>query len=349
MDGTPSPTLRWAPVLLAWAILGLLFLPQALLLNLTRPEPWPQWLAALRSLLIFLIWALFTPLLLRAVRRWPPFSPMRWRNGLRLVGAAIALSALHLSLMAVFGAAVAAAAGAPVDPRRLLTSAAIGIGATNLLMSAAVCAVGIALLHFHARRAAEHQLAEARLAVLRHQLQPHFLFNTLNALAELVLSDPRRAESLLLRLSALLRRALADGQARRITLREELDFLDDYLAIQQALFGERLRVERDIDDDTLNARLPPMLLQPLVENGLRHGLAPRREGGTLRLRTRREPGRLWIEIADDGAGAADPAREGIGLRNTRERLRSEYGAGAGIDIDTAPGRGYRIRLELPAP
>jgi LytS/YehU family sensor histidine kinase len=182
---------------------------------------------------------------------------------------------------------------------------------------------------------------------LRAQLQPHFLFNTLNALAELVHADPHLAESLLLRLSQLLRRALdGDGQ-RRVTLREELDFLDDYLAIQHALFGERLQLRRDVDARALDAQLPPMLLQPLVENALRHGLGPRREGGTLSLSARLTPDGLVFEVADDGVGIRGGLVEGVGLRNTRERLSTEFGADASLQVESAPGEGCRVSLTVP--
>lgn len=344
MSVSPRNPVRWPAVSLAWAVLALVFLPQALALNLNRPEPWPLWLAALRNLAIFGLWALLTPAALHAVRRWPPFGAAGWRNALRLTALAMGLCVLHLLAMAVF---TAATAGGAVDAWRLLLAMVLGLGATNLLMAAAVLAVGIAQLQFEARRNAERQLAQAHLAALRQQLQPHFLFNTLNALAELVHADADAAEAMLLRLSALLRRSLEDAQARRISLREELDFLDDYLAIQHALLGDRLRIERDITPETLDATVPPMLLQPLVENALRHGLAPRREGGTLRLDAWRGQTHLCMRVSDDGVGAQPPLREGIGLRNTRARLVTEYGEAACIVIDAAPGQGVRVDLHLP--
>lgn len=338
------PSLRWTPVLLAWSALALAFLPQAVVLNLSRPEPLPLWVAITRNALIFGLWALFTPAALAAVRRWPPLGEARWRNGLRLLGVALLLSALHVVLMTL---ATAAIFGGQVDLLRLFGGMAVGLAATNLLMAAALLAIGIALLQWEARRRAEQQLTEARLAALRHQLQPHFLFNTLNALAELVHQDPARAEALLLQLSGLLRRALDGGAMQRVSLREELDFLDDYLAIQQTLLGDRLRIERDLPADTLDLALPPMLLQPLVENALRHGLGGRREGGVLQLRSRRESAALSIEIGDDGPGAAFPLRESVGLANTRERLANEYAGRATLALETAPGAGFRVRLELP--
>ncbi|KFN48983.1 sensor histidine kinase [Arenimonas composti] len=329
----------------AWAGLSVVFLPQTLLLNAARPQPSPLWLAIAHNTAIFLLWALLTPAALRAVRRWPPFAAARWRHGLRLVGVALALTALHLVAMT---ALVIALHGGRLPLLPVFVGQGVGLAATDLLVVAGLFAVGIALLQHDARRSAEAQLAQARLAALRLQLQPHFLFNTLNALAELVHVDPARAEAMLLRLSGLLRRALDDGERQRVSLREELDFLDDYLAIQHDLFGDRLRVERAIEPAALNVAVPPMLLQPLVENALRHGLAPRPAGGTLRLAATVVGARLHLVVADDGAGATPPLREGVGLANTRARLASEYGDRAGLTVATAPGGGFRLDLVLPA-
>ena len=341
---SPRPPLRWLPLLLAWSALALVFLPQALLLNLGRPEPWPAWMAVLRNVAIFLLWVPLTLLALRALRRWPPLGAARWRNGLRLAGVALGLAALHVLAMAALTALLAGGA----DPWRLFAGLATGLVATNLLMAAAVFFAGVAQLQGEARRDAEAQLAHARLASLRQQLQPHFLFNTLNALAELVHADAARAEAMLLRLSSLLRRALDDGERQRVSLAEELDFLDGYLEIQQALLGERLRIERAVGTDTLNAAVPPMLLQPLVENALRHGLGARTGGGVLRLPARRDGDLLELRIADDGTGARLPLREGVGLANTRARLLSEYRGRASLQLRTAPGAGFAVTLHLPA-
>ena len=331
-------------MLLAWALLGLVFLPQALVSNLGRPDPLPVWFAVSRNLAIFGLWALFTPVLLAALRRWPPFGPARWPHRLRLLALVLALGGLHVLAIALMTSVLL---GLGWPPLRLLTSLAFGLAATNLLMAVAVICVGLAHLHLAGRREAERQLAEARLTVLRQQLQPHFLFNTLNALAELVHRDPELADHLLVRLSALLRRALEGGEARRVSLREELDFLDDYLAIQQALLGERLRVRREIDPGALEALVPPMLLQPLAENALRHGLAPLAAGGELLLRARRQGERLQLALHDDGAGADPPVRDGVGLGNTRARLRGEYGDRARLALGAHPGRGFRVELDLP--
>lgn len=344
MTRWPKPSSRAWAIVLAWTALAVVFTPQAVMLNLGRPQPLPHWQAAARSAEIFLLWALFTPLVFRALRRWPPGGAKRSRHLVLHVAFGLGLVAVH---MAILVASLLPQLDQPVPLPEITTAVAVSVGATDVLMCAALYAAAFALWHFDERRRAERALAEARLAALRAQLQPHFLFNTLNALAELVHRDAPLAEALLLRLSALLRRALDDSAAATLSLGEELGFLDDYLAIQQALLGERLRIERDIDPAVLGWQVPPLLLQPLAENALRHGIAPRRAGGTLRLSAKRSGTRLMLRVENDAGAAREPG-SGIGLRNTRERLDTQYGGQAAMHVeDVSPDR-YIVTLEIPA-
>lgn len=339
-----APPIRWMPILLVWLALALVFLPQALALNAARPEPAALPLVIVRNTQVFAIWALFTPLAMAALRRWPPSGSQRYRNAGLLALVALAMVLAHLALTAATTLLIA-----PPDAGigRIVRGTATGLGATNVLLAAATFAGCAAAREFVARRDAEVQLAEARIASLREQLQPHLLFNSLNALAELVHADPERAEGLLLRLSALLRRALDGGARRRVPLGEEIAFLDDYLAIQGALLGPRLEVDREIDPGALGAAVPPMLLQPLVENAVRHGIATRREGGRLGLRAVRAAAGLHIEVTDDGPGIADGAADGIGLANTRARLAAEYAGRARLVVETRAAGGTRATVQLP--
>jgi two-component system LytT family sensor kinase len=344
MKSRPFLNSRSAAIVVIWTALALVFTPQAVLLNLGRPEPLPTWVAAARSAEIFLLWALFTPLVLHALKRYPPSGPQRARRIVLHLGVGIGLTLLHL-LVLIFSLVPQVPSDATFG--QLAGAVAVSVGATDVLMCAGIYAAALAILHHDERRLAERRLVEARLTALRAQLQPHFLFNTLNALAELVHRDARLAEELILKLSTLLRRALADSNALTIPLGEELAFLDDYLSIQQALLGERLRIERDIDADTLDAAVPPLLLQPLVENALRHGIALRRRGGQLRIAARRIDGALRIDIEDDGDGRSSETGSGIGQRNTRERLAAQYGEAATLSTFTLPQGGYLARLQLP--
>jgi signal transduction histidine kinase len=193
-------------------------------------------------------------------------------------------------------------------------------------------------------------LSQAKLDALRLQLQPHFLFNTLNAIATLVHRDADAADEMITSLSELLRLSL-ETTAAEVPLRRELELLDRYLAIERVRLGDRLRVEQTIATGVLDAAVPPLMLQTLVENSIRHGLEPRRAPGTVRIQAEREHDRLRLTIADDGLGlpAADARteRRGIGLANTEARLRELYGAAGRVTLHAPEAGGVRVEVELP--
>ncbi|HXY01794.1 MAG TPA: histidine kinase [Candidatus Limnocylindrales bacterium] len=195
-------------------------------------------------------------------------------------------------------------------------------------------------------------LLRARMDALSSQINPHFLFNTLNTVTALIRVDPDTARDVVLKLSNILRRLLRKHETF-ITLREELSFIDDYLDIEVARFGEdKLDIVKEIDDNTLETFIPSMLLQPIVENSLKHGLAPKLEGGRICLRTSNCDGRLHIEIEDNGLGISEEKLphvyvEGIGLSNVRERLRVLYGADFNLDIESREGQGTTIKIDVP--
>lgn len=200
----------------------------------------------------------------------------------------------------------------------------------------------------HASRL-EAQLARAQLEALRSQIQPHFLFNTLNTISELVHESPDAAERMIVRLGDLLRLSVDNAGAQEVTLRRELDFLRAYLEIEQARFRDRLSVRMSIDPDTLDARVPNLLLQPLVENAIRHGIGERAGPGSIDVSAGREDGRLRLEVRDDGGGlpAGGAVRERVGLGNTRARLRQLYGAEHRFEVRGAPGGGVSATVTLP--
>ena len=181
------------------------------------------------------------------------------------------------------------------------------------------------------------------------QLNPHFLFNTLNTISSLMHKDVEAADRMLARLSDLLRYALESTDAQEVPLRQELDFLGGYLEIQQARFGERLTVDREIDPVTLDARVPNLLLQPMVENAIQHGIAPHARPGRIVLRARRHDGRLDLEVEDNGGGlpAGESLVEGVGISNTRARLQQLYGADHRFLLDKAPGGGLLVKILIP--
>ena len=219
----------------------------------------------------------------------------------------------------------------------------------------------------------ERAAQEAQLAALRAQMDPHFLFNTLNSVAASVPAEQGATRDLVARLAGLVRYTLAAARRDRVLLREELDFVRDYLALEQERMGDRLRVEIDADPDALDVTVPPMLIQPLVENAVRHGLAPSVEGGAVRVEARRLGGAVHVLVRDDGVGppappadllrpapraAGDAAEggvgastpEGVGLANTDARLRALFGDGLALDVPGSgdgQARGFEVRFTVP--
>ncbi len=198
-------------------------------------------------------------------------------------------------------------------------------------------------------------IAEARLAALTSQINPHFLFNTLNSVSTLVRLDPDRARAMIYKLSNVLRRAMRNT-GNYASLREELAFIEDYLAIEIVRFGEKLRFERDVTPEVLNLPVPAMVLQPLVENSIKHGLAGKLEGGTIWIRARlSDSGRLLLVVEDDGEGIPEEKMEdlfgaasGIGVTNVKERLDVLFGEDYRMSVDSKVGQGTRTEIEIPA-
>jgi two-component system, LytTR family, sensor kinase len=202
-------------------------------------------------------------------------------------------------------------------------------------------------------------LLEARLDALQRQINPHFLFNTLNSITSLVRSQPELARGMIVKLANILRVLLKDREAF-VPFREELAFTDDYLDIEVVRFGQKLKVVKEIAEETLHIVVPGMLLQPLIENSIKHGLEPRISGGTVTLRSRiTDEGRLLVEVEDDGVGMAPDRLDGsplsnlvrpgsgVGMRNVRERMAVLYGDLAAVDIISRPGRGTKVTLLMP--
>jgi two-component system LytT family sensor kinase len=191
----------------------------------------------------------------------------------------------------------------------------------------------------------------ARVQALANQINPHFLFNTLTSISSLIRSKPETARVLIVKLSGLLRRLLR-SQEHFVTLREELDAIDEYLEIERVRFGPSLVVEKVIDESSLDVIVPSMILQPLVENSIKHGLGRKVGEGRITIRSTRRAGHAVIEVVDNGVGIpADrldsTAEHGIGLRNVNERLSVIYGANYQLKLQSIPGEGTSARIEIP--
>jgi len=243
-------------------------------------------------------------------------------------------------------------------PGRLFTFTPDNWWMFALVVTSSVLAVAIPIKIWNSARI-EHRLAEqekllmaARVEALANQINPHFLFNTLTSITSLIRSQPETARVLIVRLSGLLRRLLR-SQEHFVPLREELEAIDEYLDIERVRFGPSLIVEKDIDEASLDVIVPSMILQPLVENSIKHGLARKVGEGRITIHTARRDGHAIIEIIDNGVGMpADPQPDadrdhGIGLRNVNERLRVIYGVNYQLHMQSIPGRGTRARIEIP--
>ncbi len=229
-----------------------------------------------------------------------------------------------------------------------------------LVLLSAPIDVGIALKVWNTLRIErkleeqKHLLLEARLDALQRQINPHFLFNTLNSISSLVRIKPELAREMTIKLANILRALLKDHDTY-VPLRDELSFTDDYLDIEVVRFGvDKLHVEKEIDPDTLDILVPSILLQPLIENSIKHGLEPRIHGGTVTLRSKLNGDRVLIEVADDGVGMGDRPNTGIrrdgagiGMKNVQERLEVLYGPQATFKIVSNPGRGTLVSIEFP--
>lgn len=302
----------------------------------------------------WLVYALVTPAVIALVGRFP-FVPGR-RGRALLAHAMLAIGTTLLHTGAVLGenrlAYPASMAG-----RSMAGWVGFYLANRGLLELITYGAIAGAVIAVDAQRrlrakelaaaALESQLARAQLQALQGQLQPHFLFNTLNAIDVLVREDPAAARRVVSLLADLLRRSLDITQRQLVPLGEELEFLGRYLEIERTRFPDRLAVTIDVPEALGALLVPSFVLQPLVENAVRHGIAPRPDGGVVAIRGRRDGGTLTLEVWNDGAPLVPGRRDGIGLTATRERLARLYGPAAHVALESAEG-GVRARVSLPA-
>ncbi len=211
-----------------------------------------------------------------------------------------------------------------------------------------------AMKHAQARQQEEiqagrlaRQLSEARLALLQRQLHPHFLFNALQAISTLIHRDPATADKLLVRLSSLLRAMLEDASSQTLSLRTELELTRKYLEIEQVRFEDRLRVEWRVDESLLDVQVPSLIVLPLVDNAIRHGLSAKVGPGRLKIGAGSRGSSLLLTVEDDGLGASVPLRPGLGIGNTRERLNAIYGERATLSVETTPHGGVCATIQIP--
>jgi signal transduction histidine kinase len=343
---------KWILLFLFWTVVGLGFAGQ---LYLSRPDI--GWGFALsRALGDWYVFAVLSVPTLWVARHFP-FAAHRWQAALvvHLISGAL----FSLSWMTLRAALELWRTRNEMDPVTFSAAFNQALGATfiwNFLIYWGIVIGQHAFAYyqkFHEREVQsaelETRLTQARLQALQMQLNPHFLFNTLNAISSLMHKDVEEADRMIVHLSDLLRYALESTEAQKVPLRQELDFLDRYLQIQQARFGDRLAVRREIAAETLDALVPNLVLQPLVENAIEHGIAPHARAGEIVLRARRSDGRLELEVQDNGGGlpADQPLVDGIGLSNTRARLLQLYGPAQELHLANGGGGGLVVRISIP--
>lgn len=339
-----------------WTLVGLAFASQFYLSStlLGHSVSWGEALAA--SLSDWYVWAALSVPILWLAHRFPPDDPRRWRTAAVHLLAAVAGSFLYVALRSAVGEVVGRLQGDDATFSEIFSPLLVRTFPFNLLIYGVIVALSHALGYYrkyHARTVQalelEKHLAQARLQALLHQLQPHFLFNTLNGIASLMYSEVDAADRMLVRLSELLRLSMAQTGAPLTPLRSELAFSEKYLEIEQIRFRGRLAVDVAIDADVLDQPVPALVLQPLVENAIRHGIEPQTRPGRVRISGRKENGLLMLTVEDNGGGLQGTANRagGIGLANTRARLTALYGPRHSLVLENRAEGGCRATLAIP--
>lgn len=340
-----------------WTLLAILDIGQTYLLvnftSVTR-EDVPLSVIVGRGVVEWFLWVLLAPSLFWLAVRLP-LDGRHWQRNLVLqTAASVVLSIVKVGIdtPAVF-----------VFPCPNQTERSVGevfeiLFFGKFLIYLIICYVVLgsshALAYYHKFRERELQasrlateLAQTQLQVLKMQLHPHFLFNTLHAISALIHKDVDLADRMIAMLGELLRSTLDHAGTQEVTLREELEFIKPYLEIEQARLGTRLSVHWDIDAAAMDANVPNLILQPLVENAIRHGIAPRAGPGRLQLVARRQADRVVLQVCDNGRGLAANYTEGVGLANTRARLQQLYGEGHQFGMRNLPGGGLEVTVVVP--
>lgn len=346
----------WLGIFGAWMLVAVIFTSQFISQTLVLTSPIPLWRSFAWQLASACGWFALTPLVLWLGRKFPLKRGSFRKNILIhvIAGAGVVL------LQQVIDVIILPPLGYPPNPTstsywQLYYRFVLIHFHANYLLYWMIVGIQNAAAFYRDYRERElqtaqleGQLAQARLQVLKNQLHPHFLFNTLNAVSELIYENQETAELMIANLSDLLRLALDKMHVQEVSLRQELEFLKKYLEIEQMRFDERLQIKMSIQPDTLDASVPNMILQPLVENSVKHGIAPLADGGTVEISAERQNGDLRLRVADNGIGVGGKQiNEGVGLSNTRARLAQLYGAEHLFEISPQPGGGLQIKLQIP--
>ena len=357
---TPNLTrhraLTWALIFLAWTLIVITFSVQAYVFSVARGRPdnfWHEFLVAASD---WYIWAALTPLVLFFCRRFR-ITSNNWLSAVPAhLAVGIVISFLQLAIQVRLNYIINP--GYKMGYWRVLYFFATFKGHINLLTYWVIVALNHGIYYYEQSRARElawsrmeTDLANAQLQVLNMQLHPHFLFNTLNSISTLISEDPQAARQMVLKLSDLLRASLNKIDQPAVPLQQELELLECYISIEQTRFKDRLTIEKEIDSTALACEVPTMILQPLVENAVRHGIGKHRQTDRISIVAQHANGRLLLEvrncIGSVENGGSTPTR-GIGLANTRARLEQLYNGQHSFEIANREDGGVAVKLTLPA-
>ena len=362
-------TTLWLLVLAVWMLIGLsftlnyYFFAAHYVAIFRQPPTFFQMLVW--ELPYWLLWAGLAPAVFLFTRRFPIDRDRWFSNSLLHILACVVLSITHRAIYLIIGWVLHVAAYRDLTSIPDLYSSDILFNLPTGFMSYGTIFLVSYVIDYYRRHQEEElkvsrlrtelaqaqlQVTEAQLQALKMQLHPHFLFNTLNSISALLDEDVDAADQMLARLGDLLRLTLENSGAQQVTLQEELEFLRCYLEIEHVRFHDRLTVNMRIDPETLDARVPNLILQPIVENAIKHGIVSRIAPGEIEIRADRDSDVLRLRVKDNGPGlnaAAARRREGLGLANTRARLQQMYGSAHRFEMADAASGGLQVTLELP--
>lgn len=355
MDQSASLTHRnsfqWLLSFLLWTLIGLIFFGQSYYFSAVAGQNFPVFSRLVFELTNAYAWALLSPLLFFLARRFPIEKPVIFSRISLHFFLSLLIGLIH-KIGSFWSSLVIAPPSSPLPPDAVVFK--ITGGLVNSIIVYWIL-LGIYSAVSYANRFREQklvatqlevQLAQAQLTALKMQLQPHFLFNTLHAIATLMEDDIKAAQRMLARLSELLRLTLDHVGEQEVPLSKEIEFLKSYLEIEEIRFHDRLRISYNISPQTLEAMVPTLILQPLVENAIRHGITPKTSGGAISIVALQQNGQLELTISDDGKGAGE-IKQGVGLSNTKKRLEQLYSKKQVFDFGNLPGGGFTVTLKFP--
>jgi signal transduction histidine kinase len=359
MSASPAVSRRAFPrldhvalYLAGWAVLAVFFASQGVIYSAYRGDTVPLGNIVGRALVDWYIWAALAPFVYLLGRRFPLVRGHLPRSIVVHVLASAVFAVARIGVRAGISTVVG---WPPAAPFNLMLMAQFHVSVATYWV---ILGISHAVEYYRQYRERElrasqleARLAQSQLEVLKAQLHPHFLFNTLHAISTLTYHDAAAANRMVSRLSDLLRMTLEQAGTQEVRLRDEMEFLEKYLEIQQTRFEERLRLAVTVEPETLDALVPSLVLQPLVENAIRHGIGPRREGGRVEVSAARSNGALEIRVRDDGpglpGGRVPDSGSGLGLANTRARLVHLYGDHHRFDLRNHPAGGVEVTLSVP--